>query len=271
MAEQISSAEAESEPLLDTSSPTADGGNATLDPDAVFADDAAPVAGSEVDSGARGQRFDGDTSALAAPVCWALQELVGAPHVSESSKHWPVVLQHEDTLRSRLSELGLLLEIDHERRFAFTKQADDPGPRSRKLLRARTLSLAASTLALHLYQQYLVSADDPIIETADMVDHMMAYKPHSDTDEAAFEKKVHTAIRSLEDAAIIRRVNGTERFLIHSVITSIITAEQLATLEQRYRAIARGEATTAPESDDEDSDNDEDETEATGRGESDDD
>lgn len=235
------------DPLLadDTTGRDADAGP-LLDPDAVF-DDAAPVAGVTADAGAGGQRFDGDTSELGARACWALQELVGAPHVSEGSKHWPVVLQYEDALRSRLSELGLLLEIDHERRFAFTRQADDPSPRSRKLLRAKTLSLAASALALHLYQQYVISADDPIVETADMLEHMVAYKPQQDTDEAAFEKKVRTAIRSLEEASIIKRINDTERFVIHSVITSIITAEQLDTLQERYSAIAHGE--TPAESD----------------------
>ena len=48
-----------------------------------------------------------------------LAELVAAPHVTEKSKrHWAVVLQHEEVLRSRLSELGLVLEVNREHRFA---------------------------------------------------------------------------------------------------------------------------------------------------------
>lgn len=251
MADSAGDALVQDELLADTAADDLAERTARLDPDEVFGDAGAVAAGSTVEPATREARFDGDTGELPAEACWALQELVGAPHVSAGSRHWPVVLQYEDLLHSRLSELGLLLEINHERRFAFTKQADDPSPRSRKLLRAKTLSLAASALALHLYQQYLVSASEPIVEKSDLLDHMLAYKPAGDTDEAGFEKKVHTAIRSLEDAAIIKRIDGTERYLIHSVITSIITAEQVTTLDQRYRAIARGETLVAAEPDDE--------------------
>ena len=86
-------------------------------------------------------------------------------------------------LRSRLAELGLLLELNRDHRYAFTRQAEDPSPHSRVILRSKTLSLAASTLLLYLYTQYILSHDDPIVDRADMVEHMLAYKPANDTDE----------------------------------------------------------------------------------------
>lgn len=221
-----------------------------LDPDQVFADTADPV-GSHVNSGKHEPRFDGDTSELSPEVCWALQELVATPHVSEKSKkkHWAAVLQYEDLLRARLSELGLFLEINHEYRYAFTRQGGDPSPHSRTILRAKTLSLAASTLALHLYHQYVMSPDDPVVETTDMVDHMMGYKQADDTDEAAFQKKIKAAISALDDAAIIKPVKGTERYVIYVVITSILTAEQVEALDLRYKAIAAGEISRVTDTD----------------------
>jgi hypothetical protein len=214
----------------------------SLDPSEVFAGTADTAVGSQLAVSERTSRFDGDTSELAPEVCWALQELVAAPHVSDKSrKHWPIVVQHQDVLRSRLSELGLTLEINLEYRYAFTRQADDPSPHSRSLLRTKTLSLAASTLALYLYHQYVMSPDEPIVETADMIEHMMAYKRAEDTDEGAFQKKIKTAITVLDDAAIIKPIKGTSRYVIYGVITSILTAERVAALEQRYRTIARGE------------------------------
>ncbi len=219
-----------------------------LDPGEVFAGTADTTVGSQLVVGGRTSRFDGDTSELAPEVCWALQELVAAPHVSEKSrKHWPIVVQHQDVLRSRLSELGLTLEINLEYRYAFTRQADDPSPHSRSLLRTKTLSLAASTLALYLYHQYVMSPDEPIVETGDLIEHMMAYKRADDTDEGAFQKKIKTAITTLDDAAIIKPIKGTSRYIIYGVITSILTAERVAALEQRYRAIARGEDQIEPE------------------------
>ncbi len=74
-----------------------------------------------------GPQFDGDTSQLPPEACWTLQELITAPHVREESrKYWSALIQHEDILRSRLSELGLILEINREHGYAFTRQASDP-------------------------------------------------------------------------------------------------------------------------------------------------
>ena len=219
-----------------------------LDPDEVFT--ASVPVGTSVDSGTVAAKFDGDTSQLPAEVCWALQELVAAPHVSEKSRrHWAAVLQHEQVLRSRLSELGLVLELSHEHRYAFTRQAEDPSPHSRVILRTKTLSLAASALALYLYQLYLIAPDEPIVEAADMIDHMLAYKPSTDTDEAGFQRKVRTAIGALDDAAIIKQVKGTDRYVISSVITSMLTADRIEILEQRYRAIAQGDVAEDPDED----------------------
>jgi hypothetical protein len=142
-------------------------------------------------------RFEGDTSELPPEASWALQELIVAPHILEQPRgHWPAQLRHEDKLRSRLSELGLVLEVNRERGYAFTRQAGDPSPHSRTLLRARTLSLAASALALWLYNQYLIAPDDPVVEESDMIDHLLGYKPPTDTDEAGFTRRARAAIRS---------------------------------------------------------------------------
>ena len=191
-----------------------------------------------------GPRFDGDTSQLPSEACWTLQELITAPHVREESrKYWSVLLQDEDILRSRLSELGLILEINREYGYAFTRQASDPSSYSRTLLRARTLTLAASALALYLYNQYLIAPEDPVVETSDMIDHLLSYKPPDDTDEARFTERARKAIQSLADLHVIKPIPGTERYLIYGVITSLLSAERLAALEARYRAIASGAAT----------------------------
>lgn len=221
------------------------GQSAELTAEELFSGPAAPQ-GTVVRGGGYAARFDGDTSKLPPEVCWTLQELVAAPHLSEkSSRHWTVLLQYEDVIRSRLSELGLTLEISHEHRHAFTRQADDPNPNSRTILRAKTLSLAASTLALHLYQVYLLSPEEPVVETADLLDHMMAYRPPSDNDEVNFQKRIRAAITSLDEAGLIKPVKGTERYVINSVITAVLTADSIAGLEQRYRAIASGAPLTA--------------------------
>ncbi len=210
---------------------------------AMLASDSGAHVGGHLSTQARRPRFDGDTSQLPPEACWTLQELVAAPHVREESrKHWSALLQYEDILRSRLCELGLVLETNREHGYAFTRQAEDPSPHARTLLRARTLSLAASALALYLYNQYVISPDEPVVETADMIDHMLGYKPPHDTDEAGFQRKMQTAIKSLEEACIIKPVPGTTRYIIYGVITAIMSAERVAALDARYKAIASGAA-----------------------------
>jgi hypothetical protein len=78
-----------------------------------------------------------------------------------------------------------------------------------------------------------------------MHDHMIAYKRVDDTDEAGFRKKVTAAINALDDAAIIKPIKGTSRYIIYGVITSILDADQVSALHQRYLAIARGETQAA--------------------------
>src|SRR5262249_13249494 len=95
--------------------------------------------------------------------------------------------------------------------------------------------------------QYVISPDDPVVETADMIDHMLGYKSPDDTDEAGFQKKVRTAIKSLDEAWIIKPVTGTSRYIIYGVITAILSAERVEALDARYKAIAAsGTAVTSP-------------------------
>jgi len=188
-----------------------------------------------------GPRFDGDTSELPPDACWALQELVTAPYLRrEARRHWAALMAHREALRSRLSELGLLLEVDEDRGFAFTRQAADPSPHARVLLRARTLSLAASALALWLYNQYLLAPGDAVVEEQDMADHLLGYKPAGDTDEARFAGMAQAAIRQLQGVGLIDPVPGTSRHVIAPVITAVLSAERVTALTARYRQLAAG-------------------------------
>jgi Domain of unknown function (DUF4194) len=227
------------EAFADDLRPVGEGPAAALDPAALAQVGGGPLGA--VTAPGTSPRFEGDSSELPPEACWALQELIVAPHVLEQSRgHWAALLRHEDRLRSRLSELGLLLEISRERGYAFTRQAGDPSPHSRTLLRARTLSLAASALALWLYNQYLIAPDDPVVEESDMIDHLLGYKPPTDTDEAGFAKRARAAVRSLEEAHLIRAVSGTSRYLVYPVITAVLSAERVAVLTARYRELAAG-------------------------------
>ncbi|MEV6987590.1 DUF4194 domain-containing protein, partial [Sphaerisporangium sp. NPDC051017] len=170
--------------------------------------------------------------------------------MSTQSFSWPRKVQSQIPLSGMISAPhGLVLEVNRELRYAFTRQGDDPSPHSRTLLRARTLSLAASALALYLYNQYVVAPDDAVVERDDMIDHMLAYKRPDDTDDVGYQRKMATAVQALEDASIIKPIKGTNRYIIYPVIASILTADRVEALHARYMALANGmaEPATQPE------------------------
>ena len=184
-------------------------------------------------------RFDGDTSALPNSVCYARQELIAAPHVSSRSKNWAVIEAEETLLRSRLSEVKLLLEINRETKHAFTRQVSENDPRQRNLLRAQSLSLAGSVLALFLRLKHLSSPDETaVVERQEMIDHLLTFRPARDTDEAGFVKKADAAINQLETRRLIRRVGTSDRYAVHSVIASLLTPEQVDLYTAAYRDLA---------------------------------
>lgn len=184
-------------------------------------------------------RFDGDTSQLPNSLCYALQELIAAPHVSGQSKNWAVIEANEETLSSRLSELNLLLEINRDSRHAFTRQVSESDPRQRNLLRAQSLSLAASVLTLFLRVKHLSSPDEVcVVDREEMADHLSSFRPARDTDEAGFAKKTDAAINQLEARRLIRQVGSTHRYAVHSVIASLLTPDQVDAYTAAYRDLS---------------------------------
>ncbi|GAB2657522.1 DUF4194 domain-containing protein [Gordonia jinhuaensis] len=193
-------------------------------------------------------RFDGDTSALPAPVCYALQELVASAHVSAKSRNWKTIDANEEILASRLSELNLVLVVNREHKYAFTRQVSENDPRQRNILRSATLTLAASVLALYLRQKYLTSLDETaVVDRGEMVDHLLTYKPARDTDEAGFVRRIDAAINVLESRKIIRAIPGTDRYVIYGVIASLLTPEQVAAYTAAYRKLAGHDDAEGPE------------------------
>ncbi len=204
-----------------------------------FRDDSVPFGTSAGRAADTAPRFDGDTSQLPTPVCYALQELIAAPHVSARSKNWAAIEAHEEILRSRLSELNLVLEINRDTRNAFTRQVSENDPRQRNLLRAQSLSLAASVLALFLRLKHLSSPDETcVVDRTEMIDHLVSFRPARDTDEAGFLRKADAAINQLETRRLIRQVGSSDRYAVAGVIASLLTPEQVDTYTAAYRDLA---------------------------------
>jgi len=70
--------------------------------------------------------FPGDTGVLSMKVRQALVKLLKGPYVDggRDEKLWTTLLDNQLILRSRLSELFLTLQLDHERKIAVLRPVD---------------------------------------------------------------------------------------------------------------------------------------------------
>ncbi len=69
-------------------------------------------------------RFDGDVSAMPDRACWALQNLLTRRYVSgdRTPQLWSWIVEYQEPLRIRLSELDLRLRLVTELEVAFVEQ-----------------------------------------------------------------------------------------------------------------------------------------------------
>ena len=100
--------------------------------------------------------FPGDTGVLPMKVRQALVKLLKGPYVDggRDEKLWTVLLDNQVILRSRLSELFLALQLDHERKIAVLRPVDPDAiggsTRSSILRQQRALSRVETIVLVRL-------------------------------------------------------------------------------------------------------------------------
>jgi hypothetical protein len=100
--------------------------------------------------------FPGDTGVLPMKVRQALVKLLKGPYIDggRDEKLWTVLLDNQVILRSRLSELFLALQLDHERKIAVLRPVDPEviggSTRSSILRQQRALSRVETIVLLRL-------------------------------------------------------------------------------------------------------------------------
>jgi hypothetical protein len=104
--------------------------------------------------------YPGDTGLLPEPARRALVQLLMGPSLDarRHSRLWPVLLQYQELIETRLSDLFLELILDVDHQVAFTRQADTGELEAPILLRRSPLTFLDSALLLYL-RQLLVEAD----------------------------------------------------------------------------------------------------------------
>ena len=189
--------------------------------------------------------YPGDTGVLRLDTRRVLVRLLSGPSLDgeRHSKLWPVLLQDEVIIRSRLSELFLELVLDRDQKVAFTRQANVGEIEAPALLRTAPLTLMDSLLLLYLRQQLTQAearGERAVVETSDTLAYLQTYEPGANTDHAGFEKKVNASIEKMKKNNVLQKIRGSEdRYEISPALKLLFSAEEIQALTTIYRDLGQ--------------------------------
>ncbi|MCF3941139.1 MULTISPECIES: DUF4194 domain-containing protein [Gordonia] len=183
-------------------------------------------------------RFEGDVSALPDRACWALQNLLTRRYVSgdRQPQLWAWVIEYQDALRVRLSELDLRLRVVDEVEVAFVEQAGYDSRWGRKILKRETIHTYDAILALHLAKYVRASRDEHVLITREEIHELFAGVTNTiDRDLALFDKRIGRAIDKLEEMDFLRKHrDDPDTFTVSPVISAVMTASVITDLQRQF-------------------------------------
>lgn len=150
--------------------------------------------------------FPGDTGVLPMKVRQALVKLLKGPYVDggRDEKLWTTLLDNQLILRSRLSELFLTLQLDHERKIAVLRpvhpDAIGGSARSSILRQQRALSRVETIVLLRLrllLDRHVTAQTDPTITREEIAELVAHYQPAGQQDALRDSDVVNRAITKL--------------------------------------------------------------------------
>lgn len=214
-----------------------------------------PAAGNDLgELGNVNALYSGDPGTQPDEVRRVLLQLLRGPYVSRQThaKVWPVLLRHEQTVRSRLADLFVDLVIDDERGVAFTRNIEVDGVEVPRPLRALPLTLVDTALLLHL-REALLRSDDPsgraFVGGDEINDWLVAYRPATSTDLVTFERRVRAAVQKMKDHSMLLGTSEDDRYEISPVLALVFGVDEVAAVT---RALRHLDPTVDDESGDED-------------------
>lgn len=190
--------------------------------------------------------FESDTGELPLETRQALVQLLLGPAIDGRRQQnlWTTLLRDERIIRTRLSDLFLVLVIDPEAQVAFTRQAQAEGVEIPRLLRRSQLTFIDSVLLLHLRERLAraeVHGERAAVSETDMLEDLALYERGANTDHAGFVKRVNAAIEKVKKNSILHKIRGGEsRYEISPTLKLLFSVDQLHELKAQY--VRLGEA-----------------------------
>lgn len=191
--------------------------------------------------------FDGDTGVLPLRVRHVLVRLLKGPYLDggRDEKAWTTLLDHQEVLRSRLSELFLDLQVDHGRKIAVLRPVDPEllGTASRAtiLRQQRTLSRVETILLLRLrllLDRHATAQTEPTVTLEELADVVAHYQPAEEQDALRDADTLGRAVAKLQARRLLIPTALDDVYLISNALPLALPFENIGDVTRHLEAVA---------------------------------
>lgn len=219
--------------------------------------DAEPAAGRSRAAGPRdtfidgAALFPGDTGVLPMRVRQALVKLLKGPYIDgdRDEKLWTVLLDNRVIIRSRLSELFLTMELDHDRKIAVLRPVDPDAiggsTRSSILRQQRALSRVETIVLLRLrllLDRHVTAQTDPTITREEIADLVAHYQPSGQQDALRDSDVVTRAITKLLARQLLLATGLDDVYTISNALPLALPFENIGDIPAQIEALVAASA-----------------------------
>jgi len=202
--------------------------------------------------------FPGDTGVLPMKVRHALVKLLKGPYVDggRDEKLWTTLLDNQLILRSRLSELFLTLQLDHDRKIAVLRPVDPEiigaSSRSSILRQQRALSRVETIVLLRLrllLDRHVTAQTDPTITREEISDLVANYTPAGQQDALRDSDVVTRTITKLLARQLLLPTPLDDTYTISNALPLALPFENIGDIPAQIEAliaVAADESGTEP-------------------------
>jgi len=195
--------------------------------------------------------FPGDTGVLPMKVRQALVKLLKGPYVDggRDEKLWTTLLDNQLILRSRLSELFLTLQLDHERKVAVLRPVDPEAiggsTRSSILRQQRALSRVETIVLLRLrllLDRHVTAQTDPTITREEIAELVAHYQPAGQQDALRDTDVVNRAIAKLLARQLLLTTGLDDVYTISNALPLALPFENIGDIPAQIEALVAATA-----------------------------
>ena len=195
--------------------------------------------------------FPGDTGVLPMKVRQALVKLLKGPYIDggRDEKLWTTLLDNQLILRSRLSELFLTLQLDHERKVAVLRPVDPDAiggsTRSSILRQQRALSRVETIVLLRLrllLDRHVTAQTDPTITKEEIAELIAHYQPSGQQDALRDSDVVNRAITKLLARQLLITTGLDDVYTISNALPLALPFENIGDIPAHIEALVAATA-----------------------------